>query len=200
METPDTEFVPPVEMVIADTVLTVYRRWRKWAEHEDINQDLWVFYLENQSQTDADLVSPESREAVCRRFIKRAERFCRREKADQCGYSLEDEVTYSRDAIENLIPAALMDDVDAPLRQFEDKTSTGRDERFLEYETAVVDIRCAVDTLDEADRVMLWETFVDEMTWLEIGRKRGLTEDAARKRVSRIVSKLGKTLNYPAVG
>lgn len=139
--------------IIDKAAYAIYRRYRLWADCEDIRQEMWVW---------ASRQPPDALEAMetnpLRWKLKDAgEAYARREKAARSGYTGDDEVFYAMRVIRELLPQAMSTTPDV-LPGVDDREGSkppkGTAHAF-EYETAIADLRAAYQTLPADERDLL---------------------------------------------
>jgi hypothetical protein len=110
----------------------LFRRWRRWVEIEDLTQELWQEYYRDTREATADELD--------NRLYNAGRRYCRAEKARQCGYAPDDEAYYSTKVIRELLPDVVADD--PPVMRGQDEREVRRAVQggivsTMEYETAL---------------------------------------------------------------
>lgn len=111
----------------------VWPRWRRWVEWDDVNQHLWVWMM-----THGPTMETLEPEYVLRRMRTAAERYCRREKAQRCGYDPVDEYFYTWNRLLKILPDAFDPEATPPVETFR------ADELYGEWVTEVSDVRAAL--------------------------------------------------------
>lgn len=132
--------------LINTTAGRIHRRYRVWAEYEDIKQEMWMWACA-QNERKLTLLSTTT---IRRRLWDVGVKYARREKATRSGYDTDDEVFYSVTLLRELLPLAL--DQDGPvLRGVDDRdgklarrTAAGPG---MELEAALADVRKAYSRL-----------------------------------------------------
>lgn len=123
---------------------TIYRRYRKWVTCPDLEQELWLWIMSDPTRARTLLDASETFLLIRLRTV--AERYARREKAEQSGYRPADEVFYSLRRIEELLDAAFDTEATTPTSNDDPAPGDGGDV-FGEWEAGVVDVRRALDRI-----------------------------------------------------
>lgn len=143
-----------LDEVINSAAYSVYRRWKAYAEPEDLRQEMWVWAL---AQDGPALETSEEAPLVAK-LAAVGEIYARRQKAASGGYSPSDEYFYSVASLRALLPLAVMDVVMPS----------------IDVATMLADVKAAYKKLSTKYRVLLAEYVADEEAADPIGVARGL--------------------------
>lgn len=155
-------FDPIVHDCIRQAAGTIWRRYRRWVEREDVEMELWAWVCGHQDKT-RELAQHES--WLLRRLRTIAERYARREKAQRSGYHPDDEVFYSQWHILQLLPEALNPAATPPQAAMNDVTVTGGGaSTFSDWEACIADLRAALGKLSSGDVALLRRLVADRTT------------------------------------
>jgi DNA-directed RNA polymerase specialized sigma24 family protein len=158
----------------------MYKRWRRWVEIEDLTQELWLEYYRDTREATQDQLD--------NRLYNAGRRYCRAEKARQCGYEPDDEAYYSTRVIRELLPDVVADD--PPVMRGQDEREVRRAVQggivsTMEYETALIDIKRAYDSMPTEQKDLVWRAYVLQQPMAQIAQRYGDVEANVAKRCHR---------------
>lgn len=157
----DIELYRRIMWCVNVAVKPIYRRYRRIVHMDDLRQECWLWAVEHRGWTRQALTVSDA--YLVRRLRGVAERYARKEKAARGGYSADDEMYYSTATIANLLPEALDPQAVTPTGQASE--IRGSSERYMEWETSIVDVRGAVAKLTPKEKYTLqwWlDTNIDD--------------------------------------
>jgi DNA-directed RNA polymerase specialized sigma24 family protein len=163
--------------LISGIAHSIHRRYRQYAEAEDLRQEMWVWaYAQPKMKLDS-----LSTGTLRRRLWDVGLDYARREKAVKSGYDPDDEKFYSITVIRELLPWVV--DPEPPILRGVDDRQTSNARRSaagpaMELETVVVDLRKAYNRLSLRDRMIL-------QTQVEFGMSEASDVDAALRKMQR---------------
>lgn len=182
-------------------------KYRKFAEYADIQQELYVWMFQNYDRIAGWRETRE--EAHAERTILRAlrnagERYCRNEKAEQSGFSTDDEFFYSIPMVSDLLQLHFDDDWMLPNGAEMTKTTGGTPAREGGNLMAMVaDVGRAYEALPKPDKSLLREIYdnddhgvADAIATKSLDWECSL--GAANSRIRRVVGRLRAQLGGPA--
>lgn len=139
-------------------------------EWEDCVQEGWVGYMSNRDDYAERLDTDKGRNYVRLAVRRHIADFARREKAERCGYSVEDEQFYTAGKVRALLPLMLS--------VYADHMGTGTDRH-----TELVDVQRGYAGLCEADQTLLWEVYGPQcLTELDADTRRAASKAVGRLR------------------
>lgn len=145
---------PDLEPAIAGVAYTIFRRYRRWVDPEDLRQEMYAWAVA-QNATRLDEMPASS---LRWRLRDVADHYARGEKAAKTGYSTDDEVFYALRVLRELLPHAVTD-VPIAMRGVDERVGgSGRKAGAvpsMDYETAIADLRKAYKGLSDRYRGVL---------------------------------------------
>lgn len=162
----------------------VWHKYSDWAGLEDIEQELWLWWFTDQVRLGE--MFDEKPNLVRHMMFCAATDYARRQKAWYCGYEPSDHYYYSKGMLRSLLPSVFGGDiaseggcsVDGPRGQ-----SGGN------LDTMLIDVKAALETLDEPDRQTLFHVYGQ---WADKP-----TRSPAYDRAQRLLRKLQDALGGP---
>jgi len=139
-------------------------------EWEDCVQEGWVGYMSRRDDYAERLDTDKGRNYVRLAVRRHIADFARKEKAERCGYAVEDEQFYTAGKVRALLPLTL----DQPAGH----TVTGSDRH-----TEVLDVQRGYEGLCEADQILLWDVYGPQcLTELDAVTRRSAAKAVGRLR------------------
>ena len=159
----------------------------------DIRQELWVWFLEhpNKVRVWESLDGKQSTKLIARSLRNAAKDFCQREKAKTTGYHVSDNYYYEREVVEQLLPAILRNDLQAPI--LKDLGFTKNKKVASEggnWFAMMADIERGIARLTQEQQTVIYLRFGDGCDLKTFAKELGISEDAARMRVNRALNNL----------
>lgn len=143
-------------------------------EWEDCVQEGWAAYMGGRQEFVERLDTERGRNYVRLSVRREIANYARAEKAERCGYAVEDEAFYTAGLVRALLPLMWEDDV---------PRSPVGSVKHME----IVDVQRAYEGLCEQDQVLLWEVYGPQCL-VEV-------DALVRRNVSRAVGRLRDVLN-----
>lgn len=182
-------------------------RYRDFAEYDDILQELWLWMYGNYEHVErwrAEFSEAHARNTLMRSLKNAGERYCRKEKAAICGYSVDDEFFYTVPMVANLLALHFDPTWSAPRGQAydTDRTSGGSAPQESGNLVAMIaDVSRAYDQASAEDRALLKEVYGGEYPVQTVVESKAAEWDctiqAAQKRINRAVGRLRAFLGGP---
>lgn len=172
-----------VHDIIPSVVSVVFRRYKNYVDRDDLLQEAYAWaYPKTATITEWLMESdPEKLKQAERRLgwqIKRTlERYCRKEKAVKSGYQVADEAYYETYTIAQLLEFVLKAiETGMPFEQGQQMIDDGLPKRpSAPAESGnliamLIDIKKNYLLLDEKDRTLLRQRYLDEMTLAQMAQ------------------------------
>lgn len=160
----------------------------------DVRQELWLWFLEhpNKVVTWEALDNKQSIKLIARSLRNAAKDFCQKEKAKASGYHVTDNYYYNRPTVEELLPAILRGDMQAPaLKNFGFSNNKKVASEGGNWFAVMADIERCLDRLTVEQRNLIYLRYGDGCNSdEELGKELGVSKDAARMRVNRAMNNL----------
>jgi RNA polymerase sigma factor (sigma-70 family) len=192
---------------IAHTVARkVHRRYHTYFDVADVSQELVVWTLKRQDKIVEWLNHPLGSEEykmgvrkLGKTLTRHADKYCRRIKAQKLGYELRDEQFYDSVTVEDLLPYALNDIVEAhrPNLDNEKISNPGNPAEGGNYIIQLFDIRRALAKLNKDDNDVIRERFVNQLSFKELADFMGVSETTAHRKVDGAIRRLTNELGGP---
>lgn len=102
----DHSFLPEDHAAVASATKILYSRYRKYVDYDDVQQTLYLWLLGHYDKAvnwRANYATQHAERTLIKALRNEGERYCRTEKAEQDGYSVEDEFFYSIPMIADLL-------------------------------------------------------------------------------------------------
>lgn len=171
---------------------------------EDIEQELWIWFLKHPLKT-KEWGEMESKKDATRLFVRSlnnaASRYCQYEKARSVGYEMVDLTFYQRSVVEQLLPSVLSGDWNQPV--YFDMTSDRHTQAPNEGGNLMAmqaDISRAFEMLPESQQNVLYQWHLHNRNSKDLAKAMNANEKTARMRVTRaidaIINKLGGRMPY----
>lgn len=186
--------------VVAMQANSLHRRYHRFTERGDIEQELWLAVAKNLDTfvgfLDRD---PEDKDAVRQGWSaahktlwRHGDRYCRREKAVKTGYRPQDEAFYDRQRIGILLDMRF--NGTSFTNQYDDSKPKGKSKPGSGFmlETEYADIDRALSKIDPRERAVVMMHYVDGLGESEIADQYG--DDMNRMKVARILDRACKKM------
>jgi DNA-directed RNA polymerase specialized sigma24 family protein len=172
---------------ISKTVYSAARqvrgRFSNYVEFEDLMQEAWMAVHSTSKMAEWQSQGEQGKSRLRRHLLKACSLYAQRNKAAKLGYRHSDLFYYSPGLLRHIVSLIL--------------ESIGDEREVYEGfpDRAVwIDVEAALLTLSDSDYQMIWWAFkgdLDEEEGYElVGERLGISPDAARKRVNRILRRL----------
>lgn len=193
------------EAVLSSVSRALRSRYHGFVDLDDVRQELYVWLIKNASKVEdwRKNYNPRTAERLLARSLRNhGEKFCRREKAAQCGYEVDDEFFYSISMVAELLQLYFDPDYMQPPSLEHDSTSGGKASAEGGNLVAMVsDVGRAFEELSQADQQTLDFVYGGEMAPRDAINLLALnwdcTYNAADKRIRRVVGRLREKLGGP---
>jgi hypothetical protein len=185
-----------VSDVVAVVAHRLARKYRPWAEADDVRQDLWVWLLSKGKRlngvVDAATGEDYQRELkfLERNLYRAGDIKCRADKARRSGYKQTDEFFYSQTLIIALIEAHCNGDHMVSESMSDKVRRTRTLSEGLEIETMLADFRSALAKLEPDQRSLLIRLYGENVPSKVIAEERDVTRQAIEQRAARLVDKM----------
>jgi DNA-directed RNA polymerase specialized sigma24 family protein len=113
-----TELHPVIYDLVPSVANTIYRRYNKHVEKDDIKQELMAWAMTRVEDHTVDLMEPiedrrkHNEQRIAYQMRRVAERYARKEKAAKSGYNTTDEVYYESFTLGQLLPFVIASIID----------------------------------------------------------------------------------------
>ena len=202
-----TTFTPADEAAVSSAARILRAKYRNFVDYADIQQELYLWLILNYEKVQnwRETRDEEHAERTLVRALRNAgERYCRNEKAEQSGYSTEDEFFYSIPMVADLLQLYFDPDWMMPNGLELDKTSGGTPaQEGGNLMAMVADVGRAYGALPAPDKALLREIYDnDDQGVRDAVAVKSLDWDcslsAANSRIRRVVGRLRAQLGGPA--
>lgn len=187
-------------VAISTQASSLFRRYRRFVETDDIRQELWLAVAKNRKAfTDFIDRDPGDKDAVRQGWAaayktlwRHGDRYCRREKAVRSGYRPEDEAFYDRHRIGVVLE--MMHNGTSFTNQYDDSRPKGKTKPGSGYslETEFADVESAMKALSGLEKAAMMTYYVDGKTEAEVADILG--GDLNRQKVARILDRATKKM------
>ena len=179
-----------VHTAIAITVKRLQRKYSRFVQPDDMRQTMWE-YAWRRRETFAEYLNREDEvdrkrgwSALLTSLYRAADRYARKEKAEQSGYRPSDEAFYNRVLIEELMSvryngSSLTNQVNDKVKV---KTIPGSG---YGLETSLADLDKALLMLDLEDRALLEKAFGDQLHERELAEMFEVSRSTIDRRINR---------------
>jgi DNA-directed RNA polymerase specialized sigma24 family protein len=128
-----TELHPSIYDIAPSVAYTVYRRYKKYVDKDDIKQECLMWAMTRIEYINFQLSEPNveqrkhNEQKVAWQMLRVAERYARKEKASRSGYQLGDEAYYERATLAQLLPFVIASIIDGTvLEQAQEMVKDGQ--------------------------------------------------------------------------
>jgi RNA polymerase sigma factor (sigma-70 family) len=197
----EEKWVEDVFDVATTVAYSITRNYKGYAEVDDLRQELLEWCLRRQDKVREWLDVDNKREyqlgikRLSKTLNRRADKFCRREKAKRLGYLPTDEYFYTPGLVEQLLPYAFKGEVPTkdPSAEFV-SNGAGDPATGGGFLATMYDIRLAVVKLKPAEYGMLRMRFEDGMKLEQIAEYFELAESTVSRKINTAIKKIIKEL------
>lgn len=183
---------------ITNTVAySITRNYKGYAEVDDLRQELLEWCLRRQDKVKEWLDTEDRKEynlgvrRLSKTLNRRADRYCRKEKAKKLGFSVHDEYFYTPGLIEQLLPYAFKGEVPTKDPNAEFVSGGGGDPAtgggFL---ATMYDIRKAILTLTPAEYGILRMRYEDGLKLEKIAEYFDVSDSTINRRINNALKKI----------
>ena len=128
-----TELHPSIYDIAPSVAYTVYRRYKKYVDKDDIKQECLMWAMTRIEYINFQLSEPNveqrkhNEQKIAWQMLRVAERYARKEKASRSGYQLGDEAYYERATLAQLLPFVIASIIDGTvLEQAQEMVKDGQ--------------------------------------------------------------------------
>lgn len=197
----EPKWIEDVVDVATTVAYSITRNYKGYAEVEDLRQELLEWCLKRQDKVREWLDVEDRREyqlgikRLSKTLNRRADKYCRREKAKKSGYLATDEYFYTPGLIEQLLPYAFKGEVPTkdPNNEF---VSNGGGDPALGggFLATMYDIRIALLKLNIGEYGMLRMRFEDSMKLEDIAEHFNVSDSTISRKINTSIRKVIKVL------
>lgn len=181
-------------------VASEYRKKYPMVERDDIEQQLWLWFLEhpnNFNRYTSEFSQKDSDKIIAKCLRNQALNYCINEKAKIEGYNPNDNFWYTKDFVKLLIPGVLIGNWEKLETAM---TNMGRSTKAPsesgDWMAFGADIRAAFDKLDEREQNLVFLFYAQDMDASELHEK--VSEDRPTAKATAMAANraLNKMVNY----
>lgn len=197
----EPKWIKDVVDVATTVAYSITRNYKGYAEVEDLRQELLEWCLKRQDKVREWLDVEDRREyqlgikRLSKTLNRRADKYCRREKAKKSGYLSSDEYFYTPGLVEQLLPYAFKGEVPTkdPNNEF---VSNGGGDPALGggFLATMYDIRIALLKLNIGEYGMLRMRFEDGMKLEDIAQHFDVSDSTISRKINTAIGKIIKEL------
>jgi hypothetical protein len=178
---------------------TEYARRYGMLEHDDIAQELWVWFVAHPTkyQEWSELEQKDRDKLIAKSLRNAAITYCEREKAKKIGYDMSDLYYYDVSVVEAFLPSIISESyvIPAKIQDLNSKFGGGALSDGNNWLALRSDIAAAYYKLTEAKQNILRLRFsVEQPEWAMLAKDMDSTPDGARMKVQRALNSLVKNL------
>jgi hypothetical protein len=178
---------------------TEYARRYGMLEHDDIAQELWVWFVAHplKYQEWSELEQKDRDKLIAKSLRNAAITYCEREKAKKIGYDMSDLYYYDVSVVEAFLPSIISESyvIPAKIQDLNSKFGGGALSDGNNWLALRSDIAAAYYKLTEAKQNILRLRFsVEQPEWTMLAKDMDSTPDGARMKVQRALNSLVKNL------
>ena len=203
----DYTFTPADHAAVSSAARQLASRYRGYASYEDIQQECYLWLLTHYDRADKwrNTYSEKHAERTLTKALRNAgERYCRKERAEASGGSVEEEFFYSIPMIADLLTLALDPEwMDVRgIDYSEPKVRVGTPEEGGNLVVMVADVGRAYNGLPEADRALLSRVYGPgedpTLAIAQLSIEWDCSQSAAYNRIRRVVGRVRAALGGPS--
>jgi len=179
----------------------VHRKYHTYFDVSDVRQELLVWIVRREEKVRSWLDHTEGEEQyrggvrqLGKTLTRHADKYCRRRKAQQLGYQLDDEAYYTPISLSELLPFVWSDVVETRDASKPRVSGGGNPAEGGNYVIQLFDIRKALEKLDPQDKVILQMKFFEQFTFDEIATTLGISDSTAHRKVDGALRRLNNNL------
>lgn len=190
---------------IAHTVARqVHKKYHTYFDIADVRQECIVWVLRRQEKVkewlDHDKGSEDYKTGInllAKTLQRHADKYCRRAKAQAVGYEIRDEIFYSAEVLEQILPFIWGEVVPTHNPTGERVSGGGAPAEGGNYIISVFDVRKAVDKLEPDDQIVLQAKYFESQTYDDVAVALGISKSSAERKVKGAMRRLIKELGGP---
>lgn len=193
-----------LETVAATAAYAAHRKYRDYANLDDLRQEAWLWILEHPARVEKHQEDGHPRAAgwLISEVIRALEVSCRREKALVDGYEAHDESFYGRGMVALALPAVLAGTTEPPARAEAATRSKTDPSEGLTWLAVLADAQRAWEGADltNAQRDLVVAYYGGDASQADLGRTAGVTASAVARRLERALDRMVDFLGGPKPG
>ena len=196
-----SDWLSEAQGVAAQVARTVHKKYHTYFDVADVRQELVVWILRREDKVkewlDPTLETEERKVGVKmlgKALSRQADKYCRKRKAQQLGYALEDEHYYPPVDLHVLLPFVWRDAVSSKNPNTEKVSGSGNPAEGGNYIIHLFDIRKGLEHLDPQDRMVLYMRYYENMFYPDIAERLEISETTARRKVDGALRRLSNYL------
>jgi DNA-directed RNA polymerase specialized sigma24 family protein len=197
----EEKWVEDVVDVATTVAYSITRNYKGYAEVDDLRQELLEWCFKRQDKIHEWLLVEDKREyklgikRLSKTLNRRADKYCRKEKAKKLGYLPVDEYFYTPGLVEQLLPFAFKGEVPTKDPSNEFVSNGGGDPAtgggFL---ATMYDIRIALLKLTVTEYAMLCMRYEDSMKLEDIAEHFDVSDSTISRKINTAINKIIKHL------
>ena len=178
---------------------TEYARRYGMLEHDDIAQELWVWFVAHpRKYKEWSALEQKDRDKLIAKSLRNAAiTYCEREKSKKIGYDMSDLYYYDVSVVEAFLPSIISESyvIPAKIQDLNSKFGSGALSDGNNWLALRSDIASGYYKLTEAKQNILRLRFsVEQPDWATLAKDMNSTPDGARMKVQRALNSLVKNL------
>jgi hypothetical protein len=178
---------------------TEYARRYGMLEHDDIAQELWVWFVGHvRKYKEWSTLEQKDRDKLIAKSLRNAAiTYCEKEKAKKVGYDMSDLYYYDVSVVEAFLPSIISESytIPAKIQDLNSKFGSGALSDGNNWLALRSDIASGYYKLTEAKQNILRLRFsVEQPDWATLAKDMDSTPDGARMKVQRALNSLVKNL------
>jgi RNA polymerase sigma factor (sigma-70 family) len=179
----------------------VHRKYHTYFDVADVRQELLVWIVRREEKVRGWLDHTQGEEQykggirqLGKTLTRHADKYCRKRKAQQLGYQLDDEAYYSPITLSELLPFVWSDVVNTTDGSKPKVSGGGNPAEGGNYVIQLFDIRRALDKLDPQDKLVLQMKFFEMLNFQEIAEVLEVSDSTAHRKVDGALRRLNNNL------
>lgn len=200
-----TEIPDLIQASVSSASRQLRSRYRDYCEYEDIQQELYIWYIKNHERVAAweEQYHEKSVARLVAKSLRNAgEKYCRKQKALSVGYEPDDEFFYTIPMVADMLQLYFDPEWMEPRAIELTTSSSGKaPNEGWNLQAMVADVGRAYEALPASDQHLLREVYGgnvpvrDAIAWYAL--EWGITQNAADHRVRRVVGRVRAKLGGP---
>jgi len=179
----------------------VHRKYHTYFDVADVRQELLVWVVRREDKVRAWLDHSQGEDVykggmrqLGKTLTRHADKYCRKRKAQQLGYQLDDEAYYSPITLSELLPFVWEDVVNTTDGSKPKVSGGGNPAEGGNYVIQLFDIRRALAKLDPQDKLILQMKFYEQLNYGDIAETLGVSDSTAHRKVDGALRRLNNNL------
>ena len=179
----------------------VHRKYNTYFDVSDVRQELLVWVVRREDKVRAWLDHSQGEDVykggmrqLGKTLTRHADKYCRKRKAQQLGYQLDDEAYYSPVTLSELLPFVWEDVVNTTDSTKPKVGGGGNAAEGGNYVIQLFDVRRALSKLDPQDKLILQMKFFEQLNFQEIAQVLEVSDTTAHRRVDGALRRLNQRL------